>query len=169
MFEPAQTKHSFAPVVDEHVRVLMLGSLPGEESLARAQYYANPRNHFWRLMSAVIEADLVPLSYGERLEALLAARVGLWDSVGSAKRSGSLDAAIKGHKPNSLSALAAGLPQLRAVAFNGGTSARIGRAQLAGADGAIDLVDLPSSSPANARLSFDQKLARWSVLARYLD
>src|SRR3954447_19874076 len=88
-------KRSFAPVADSNTRVLVLGSLPGEESLARRQYYAHPRNHFWRLVGAVIGADLVPLPYEARLEALLAAGIGLWDTVGSATRRGSLDGAIR--------------------------------------------------------------------------
>jgi hypoxanthine-DNA glycosylase len=161
-----ELKQSFAPVVDPHVRVLVLGSLPGEESLARARYYANPRNHFWRLMSAVTEVDLVPLCYEARLEALLAGHVGLWDSVGSATRSGSLDSAIKAHTANSLGALAASLPDLRVIAFNGGTSARIGQKEL-GPEGAFERVQLPSSSPAFT-LRFERKLEAWLQLRRFL-
>ena len=81
-----EIKRSFPPVVDDRTRVLVLGSLPGEESLARRQYYGNPRNHFWRLMSAVIGVELVPLDYEARLETLLEAGVGLWDTVGAAAR-----------------------------------------------------------------------------------
>lgn len=161
-----ELKQSFAPVVDPHVRVLVLGSLPGEESLARAQYYANPRNQFWRLMSGVIAVDLLPLSYEARLEALLAGRVGLWDSVASATRSGSLDSAIKAHTANSLSALAASLPEIQAIAFNGGTSARIGQKEL-GPEGAFERVQLPSSSPA-CTLPFERKLEAWLQLRRFL-
>jgi double-stranded uracil-DNA glycosylase len=159
-------KRSFPPVVDSNTRVLVLGSLPGEESLARAQYYANPRNHFWRLIGAVIGRDLVPLGYEARLQALLAARIGLWDTVGSATRRGSLDGAIRLNQANDLAALAAGLPELRAVGFNGGKSAALGRPQLAGhAD--LALIALPSSSPAYAR-PFEEKLAAWIRLAPYL-
>lgn len=158
-------KRSFPPVVDEETRLLLLGSLPGEQSLAEARYYAHPRNHFWRLMSGVIGRDLVPLDYEERLKALLAARVGLWDSVGSAVRAGSLDASIRGHRANALAELAAGLPKLRAVAFNGGTSARIGMKALAGAE--VALVPLPSSSPAYT-LPFEEKLRKWLQLRDYL-
>jgi TDG/mug DNA glycosylase family protein len=161
-----ELKRSFAPVVDAHVRVLVLGSLPGEESLARSQYYANPRNQFWRLMSGVVDLDLVPLPYEARLEALLRNRVGLWDVVASAARSGSLDGAIRGHVANDLAALAAGLPDLRAIAFNGGTSARIGQKQL-GAEGEFERIPLPSSSPA-LTLAFDRKRDAWIGLRSYL-
>jgi TDG/mug DNA glycosylase family protein len=161
-----EVKRSFPPVADARTRVLVLGSLPGEESLARKQYYANPRNHFWRLIGAVIGADLVPLPYEARLEALLGAGVGLWDTVGSATRRGSLDGAIRGHRANDLADLAARLPELRAVGFNGGKSAALGSVQLAGR-GDLALIALPSSSPAYTR-PFEEKLAAWMKLESYL-
>jgi TDG/mug DNA glycosylase family protein len=161
-----EVKRSFAPVVDAGVRVLVLGSLPGEQSLAQQRYYGNPRNAFWRLISAVIGTDLVPLDYEARLKALLAARVGLWDSVGSATRSGSLDGAIKNHIANDLASLAENLPELRAVAFNGGKSAAIGARQLAGHTG-LELIPLPSSSPAFT-MPYEQKLKIWMKIRTFL-
>jgi hypoxanthine-DNA glycosylase len=146
--------------------VLVLGSLPGAVSLARAQYYAHPQNHFWRLIEAVIERDLVPLPYAERLEVLLAAGVGLWDTVGSARRRGSLDSDIRLHEANDLASLAAELPELRAVGFNGAKSASIGRKQLREGPG-FALIDLPSSSPAYT-LAFESKLAAWMKLRPFL-
>jgi double-stranded uracil-DNA glycosylase len=159
-------KRSFPPVFDANTRVLVLGSLPSEESLARGQYYANPRNHFWRLIGAVIGAELVPLDYRERLAALLAAGIGLWDMVGSATRRGSLDGAIRGHSANDLAALASSLPRLRAVGFNGGKSATLGLPQLAQSSD-LTTIALPSSSPAYT-IPFDRKLAAWRRLADYL-
>ena len=164
--DAAELKRSFAPVVDEHTRLLVLGSLPGEQSLARAQYYANPRNHFWALMSAVVEVDLVALAYDERLGSLLGHRIGLWDVVASAERRGSLDGAIREHRPNALRELAGQLPNLRAVAFNGGKSAAIGRREIAPTD--LNLVALPSSSPAYT-LPLEAKRAEWMKLREFLD
>ena len=129
-------------------RLLVLGSLPGAVSLARSQYYAHPQNQFWRLIGRVIDRDLVPLDYEGRLQALL-------------------DADIRLHAASDLAALAETLPELRAVAFNGGTSARIGRRQLAAVDG-LELVDLPSSSPAHASRGFEEKLEAWLKLRAYL-
>jgi hypoxanthine-DNA glycosylase len=151
--------------VDAGTRLLLLGSLPGEASLAQARYYAHPRNHFWELIGAVIEVDLASMPYDHRLSALLRAGVGLWDVIASAKRQGSLDAAIRDHEPNPLAELVHGLPELRAVAFNGAKSAEIGRKALAGAD--LELIALPSSSPAYT-LPFETKLARWVELKRFV-
>lgn len=163
-----ERKSSFAPVVDQNTRTLILGSLPGEASLAAARYYANPRNQFWRLVGAVIDVDLVAQDYTERLETLLAHHIGLWDSIGSATRSGSLDIAIRDVAPNALATLASSLPHLRCVAFNGAKSASIGQPQLAGA-GAFEVLRLPSSSPAHAALTFEAKLAEWTKLRKFLD
>jgi len=159
--------HCFPPVTRSDTRVLVLGSLPGSVSLARQRYYAYPQNQFWRLIGAAIERDLVPLPYQARLEALLDAGVGLWDTVAAATREGSLDADIRLHEASDLAALAATLPGLKAIGFNGGTSARIGRKQLAGVT-AVALIDLPSSSPAYASLSFEKKRDAWLALRAYL-
>ena len=110
--------------------------------------------------------DLPTLEYDARLEALLTSRVGLWDAVASALRVGSMDAAIREAEHAPLADLIAGLPQLRAAAFNGKTSARIGRALLAGTT--LALIDLPSSSPANASIPFAEKRDRWLALQQFL-
>ena len=160
-------KSAFPPVVSGATRVLILGSLPGEESLAAGRYYAHPRNQFWRLVGAVIgHEDLPALGYEARLSALLSAGVGLWDTVASAIRAGSLDAAIREAEHAPLADLIAALPALQAVAFNGGTSARIGRRLLG--DAGVRLIDLPSSSPAHAAMTFAQKRERWIELQELL-
>jgi TDG/mug DNA glycosylase family protein len=158
--------HCFDPVTRPDTRVIVLGSLPGAVSLAKGRYYAHPQNQFWRLIGGVIGRDLVALDYEARLDALLDARIGLWDTVAAATRKGSLDADIRLHRASDLAALAASLPELKAMAFNGGRSAKIGRRQLEGVSN-LDLVDLPSSSPAFT-LAFERKLERWRPLAAYL-
>jgi TDG/mug DNA glycosylase family protein len=162
----APRKASFAPVADQRTRLLVLGSLPGERSLAAAQYYANPQNQFWRLMETVVGGQLVARPYPERIEALLAGGVGLWDVVGSAVRAGSLDTAIRDHQSNALPELCARLPALRAVAFNGGKAAKLGMTILAGRTD-LALIALPSSSPAHT-IGFDRKRQAWEVLGGYL-
>jgi hypoxanthine-DNA glycosylase len=159
-------QHCFLPVIRPDARLLLLGSLPGAMSLAAQRYYANPRNQFWRLTGAVIGRDLEALDYEARLEALQGAGIGLWDTVAAATRKGSLDQAIRLHEASDLEGLAATLPELRAIGFNGGKSAAIGRAQLARRPD-LSLVDLPSSSPAYTR-PFEEKLERWLELRRFL-
>ncbi len=159
--------HCFAPVTRSDTRLLVLGSLPGVLSLEQRRYYANPRNQFWGLIGAVIGRELVPLTYEERLEALLNAGVGLWDTVAAATREGSLDASIRVHEASDLGAFAATLPALRAIGFNGKTSAKIGRGQLGLASG-LALLDLPSSSAAHAAMSLEAKRDAWLELAAYL-
>jgi TDG/mug DNA glycosylase family protein len=159
-------KQSFPPVVNGDVRLLVLGSLPGEQSLALSRYYGNPRNQFWRLMSDVTGVDLVPLAYLARIEALLHAGVGLWDTIGSARRQGSLDTAIRDPIRNDLEALITNLPQLRAIGFNGGKSAALGLRQLGGHE-RLALIPLPSSSPAFT-LPYEAKRAEWLKLRRFL-
>lgn len=159
-------KRAFDPVVDANTRLLILGSLPGDASLKAGQYYGHPQNGFWRLVGGVAGLDLVALPYAERLEALKAAGVGLWDVIASARRPGSLDTAIRDVEVADLNRLFASLPALRAVAFNGGTASRLGRRALSLAAG-IDLIDLPSSSPAYTR-PLSEKAQAWSVLATFL-
>lgn len=163
----AETKSSFPAVADTRTRLLILGSLPGEISLAHAQYYAHPRNQFWRLMETVIEQPLAEVAYAERLAILLAAGVGVWDVIASAERLGSLDTNIRNHQSNALADLAATLPELRAIAFNGGKASSLGRKQL-GPEPGYALITLPSSSPAHAALSFERKRAEWKALANFV-
>ncbi len=159
-------KRSFPPVVDANTRLLVLGSLPGEASLATGRYYAHPRNLFWPLIGMAVDEDLAAMPYEARLEALLRHGVGLWDVVAEASRAGSLDSAITDAAENDLRGLVERLPALRAVAFNGGTSAKTGMRQLAGVEG-VALVRLPSSSPAYAGRT-ELKRQAWMALGAFL-
>ena len=155
-------KRSMAPVGSTDARLLILGSLPGEASLAAQRYYAHPQNQFWRLLGRALDEELVALAYQDRLERLAIRGVALWDVVGEARRLGSLDGAIRQATANPLTDYIATHPRLRAVAFNGKTAARLGRLAI-GEAGRIRLVDLPSSSPAYT-LPFDEKAGRWDIL-----
>ncbi|HWL46110.1 MAG TPA: DNA-deoxyinosine glycosylase [Sphingomonadaceae bacterium] len=160
-------KRSFPPSVNAATRLLVLGSLPGERSLAARQYYAHPQNQFWALMAGVIGRDLAPLGYEARLAALLAAGVGLWDVIASAHRAGSSDAAIRDSEPNDLAGLVAALPALRAIAFNGQTALRHGQRQLAAFAGQVAFVPLPSSSPLHT-VGRAAKQPAWDTLRAFL-
>jgi hypoxanthine-DNA glycosylase len=160
-------KEAFAPIVDGQTQVLILGSLPGDVSLAAARYYAHPRNRFWHLVGEIVALPCLPeLDYDERLAVLLTNGIGLWDTVESAERSGSLDSAILNAQPAALVELVQSLPQLRAIAFNGKTSGKIGRLLLG--DCGLALIDLPSSSPAHAAMPYDQKRQAWLHLRQFL-
>lgn len=161
-------KRCFPPVVDARTRVLVLGSLPGEASLAHQQYYAHKQNKFWHLVGDVIGVDLPARDYEARLQVLLEHRVGLWDVVAQARREGSLDGNIRDHAGNDLVTLIESLPALEAIAFNGGTAARIGERILGVHAQRFRLLSLPSSSPAYASMSFAAKLVAWRALGDVL-
>lgn len=146
------------PVIDQATRILILGSFPGAASLQAQQYYAHPRNQFWALLSALLQADLQRMDYQQRLACLLQHGIGLWDVIANCRRAGSLDNAIRAARTNPFDRLGQECPTLQRVCFNGKTSGRFAP-QFASAGYAT--VILPSSSPANAQLSFAQKLVFW--------
>ncbi len=159
-------KRCFDPVVDAQTRLLVLGSLPGEKSLALQEYYGNRQNRFWFLMSEVTGVDLVRLDYASRLAALQQQRVGLWDVVAEAHRAGSLDSRIRDRNDNDLLALLASLPNLTTIAFNGGTAGRLGLKVLGQHAARYRVLQLPSSSPAYT-LPYAEKSRQWQVLRGY--
>ena len=160
------TKFGLPPIARADARLFILGSLPGDASLAAQRYYAHPTNQFWRLLGAVVGEELQGLGYAHRLERLAERRIGLWDVIASANRPGSLDQAIRLAEHNQVLHLLRDFPQLRAIAFNGSTAATVGRKLLGVPQGGLTLIDLPSSSAANTR-PFAEKLERWSRLAQF--
>ncbi len=160
-------KACFGAVLRADTQLVILGSLPGERSLAERQYYAHPQNRFWQLVGNVLGKDLVSLDYPARLAALLDHGIGLWDTIASARREGSLDTAIREAENSPLTDLLTACPGLRAVAFNGQKAWKVGEPQLRGR-GPV-LVALPSSSPAFAAMPLAEKQRRWNELAKFLD
>jgi len=150
-----------APVIAPDTRILILGSFPGAASLAAQQYYAHPRNQFWKLVGALVGEDLYALPYAERLPRLRAHRFGLWDVLAACEREGSLDAAIRKPAANDFERLQRLCPELETVGFNGQTS---GKFAPQFAQAGYRTVVLPSSSPAHMALTFEQKLAIWRTL-----
>jgi hypoxanthine-DNA glycosylase len=150
-----------APVIASDTRILILGSFPGEASLRAQQYYAHPRNQFWKLVGALVDEDLYSLPYDDRLPRLLAHRFGLWDVLAACEREGSLDSAIRKPAANDFDRLRHLCPELETVGFNGQAS---GKFAPQFAEAGYRTVVLPSSSPAHMALSFEQKLERWRGL-----
>ena len=163
----------FPPIATPAARVLILGSLPGQVSLARRQYYAQPQNVFWRIMGALVGAG-PELSYDERALRLQHEHIALWDVCKAARREGSLDAAIDlaSVVPNDFGAFFATHPQVRRVFTNGGTATRLYRRlvlpYLSTSWQALPLQPLPSTSPAHAAMRFEQKLAHWQAVVEAL-
>ena len=152
--------YSFEPVIDADCRVLILGTMPSAASLAKAQYYGNPHNQFWPLLSQVF-GEICPEDYPQRLALALRHHVALWDVAGSCLRQGSLDSAIRDVQINDFEGLFAAYPKIKYVFFNGKTAQRlydkIGRRE------DIDYAVLPSTSPANTQRR-EMKLEAWMAV-----
>lgn len=159
----------FPPIAAPDARVLILGSLPGQASLAAGQYYAQPRNAFWPIMGELIGAGL-DVPYDERAARLRASGIALWDVCEAAVRPGSLDAAINLQSvvTNDFASFYEQHPRIAHVCTNGATAQRLylRRVQplLAEPAASLPVHLLPSTSPAHASLRVAQKLARWRVL-----
>ena len=160
-------KVGLPPIARSDARLFVLGSLPGDASLAAQRYYAHPTNQFWRLIGSAIGDELQGLDYSARLERLANRRIGLWDVIASASRQGSLDHAIREAEHNQVAHLLHDFPDLRAIAFNGATAAAVGRKLIGEPPNGLTLVDLPSSSAANTR-SFAEKAAAWEQLRQFV-
>jgi hypoxanthine-DNA glycosylase len=160
-------KAGLPPIARPDARLFLLGSLPGDASLAARRYYAHPTNQFWRLLGGAMGEELQALTYEERLGRLVARRIGLWDVIASASRPGSLDQAIRSAEHNRIQHLLHDFPDLRAIGFNGATAATIGRNLIGQPPPHISLIDLPSSSAANTR-PLAEKADSWARLREFL-
>ena len=155
---------SFPPIVTPDAEVLILGSMPGAASLAAGQYYAHRQNAFWRIVGALYGCP-ADAPYPQRVRALQAAGIAVWDVLHACERTGSLDARITraSEVPNDLPGFLGAHPSIRRIAFNGGLAEQAFRRHVAPQLGGAcpELLRLPSTSPAHASLSFDDKLAAW--------
>lgn len=165
----AALDQGLAPVVAVDCQLLILGSMPGRASLAAQNYYAHPRNLFWPFMSEMLQTAL-PEDFAERYQLLKQRGIGLWDVIAECERPGSLDQKIVSHtiKANDLTGLVAQLPKLQAIALNGKTAAQQFRRHYPHLiNGALTIIELPSTSPANASVPYAQKCTAWRGLCAY--
>ena len=163
------TIYSFPPIAGNQAKILILGSMPGEASLAAQQYYAHQRNTFWPIMTQLLQID-AKASYQERITALQSSPIALWDVLKSCKREGSLDSMIETGTQisNDFPSFFSTHREITHVFFNGGTAEASFKRYVLPCSGLDDLTfaRLPSTSPANARLSFDGKCRIWHEMLR---
>jgi hypoxanthine-DNA glycosylase len=158
------SKYSFAPIVGPNARILILGTLPGEESLRLQQYYGHRRNHFWPIIAAMCGEDL-PAEYPDRIAMVLRSEIALWDVLKSAVRNGTaLDSAIENECANDFAAFFRQYPMIRKVVFNGNNARKFFKRHVEKSQdlpaGLDFLAPLPSTSPAYAR-PLEFKVALW--------
>ena len=156
------------PIVGRRPRLLILGSMPSARSLAAGEYYAHPQNAFWPLMARLLE--LPPLeTYAKKQAALKRGGAALWDALAACRREGSLDSAIvrESETANDIAALLAQHRTIEAVALNGDRARQCFLRHIK-LENHCRLIFLPSTSPANARMNFSQKLAAWRAVAPFL-
>lgn len=158
-------KHGMPPIGARDARLLILGSLPGDESIRQQQYYAHPQNQFWRILCAVFGVPFTTV-YAERLALLDTHRIAVWDVVHNASRPGSLDAAITAPVANDFLAFFTAQLQITGIAFNGQKAAAlfkscIGDAGVIARTAHMPKVTLPSTSPAAAAMKLDDKIEKW--------
>ncbi len=171
MKKPAMKLTGLPPIAPDRPRILILGSMPGGESLRQQRYYAHPRNAFWKIMARFLgfdETSLDSLDYAHRTRKLKQHHIALWDVLKHCERQGSLDSAIQpaSEEPNDLAGFLRDHDRIKTVLFNGGKAEksfnRHIRPQLHHSHAAnIQFFRLPSSSPANAQLTFEEKYAIW--------
>ena len=158
----------FAAVAGESARILILGSLPGQVSLQRGEYYAQPQNAFWRVMGALFGAG-PNLAYADRTRRLVQHDVAVWDVCAAAQRAGSLDASIESKSvvANDFAAFYAAHPHIELIGLNGAAAATLYERHVFGRLAApytgIRRERLPSTSPAHASMSYEAKLAAWKA------
>jgi hypoxanthine-DNA glycosylase len=156
------TKTSFSPISNPDAEILILGTIPGDKSLELGEYYGHARNRFWKIISTITNNEL-PLNYDEKKALLLKSKIAVWDIAHKAIRKGSLDTAIKNEEPNDLDSFIANHPNLKVIGFNGAKS-RVLFDKYFERKSSLTYIALPSSSPANARFTFESICEHWLQL-----
>ena len=158
---------SFPPLANCKSEVLLLGTMPGIQSLAMAQYYGHPRNLFWKLIATIFDEPF-PTDYKQKKEMLVRNNIAVWDVLQACERQGSLDSAIVEEVSNDFSVFFREHPNITLIAFNGNKSAAFFKKHV-GFDKKYIYTTLPSTSPANAGISFEQKLADWKLIKNFVN
>lgn len=155
------TIYSFPYFINSNTEILILGTMPGLVSLAKQEYYANPRNHFWKIMYTIFDALPIAETFEEKVQFILSNKVGLWDVLENCERKGSLDIHIKNQSENDFKSLLNEFPSIKKIIFNGKQSHAFFYKRFGQIEG-ITYYVMPSTSPANT-MSFEDKLKIWST------
>ncbi len=157
---------SFSPLISDDSKILILGTMPGVRSLQEQQYYAHIRNAFWIILFKLFNSPFT-VNYDIRVELLFKNQLALWDTLQFCYREGSLDSDIKNAQPNNINELLKQNSQIKNIIFNGKTAEKFYDKFHMRID-KIDYYCLPSTSPANARLTFEDKLNEWAIIKELL-
>ena len=158
---------SFNPIADDKSKILILGSMPGVQSLEEKQYYAHPKNQFWPILFTLFK-EPIEYKYENRVRFVLNKRIAIWDVVATCSREGSLDSNIKNVTINDFKKFYLAYPNIKFVAFNGTKAFDLYKKGVGELEiGPREYTQLPSTSPANT-LKFEEKLNKWRIILNYL-
>ncbi len=152
---------SFAPLIDQHTEILIIGTMPGIKSLEEAQYYAHPRNAMWPIIARIYNKNKDFVSYHEKIACLLKNRIGMWDNLQYCERNGSLDSNIKNEIPNNFEQLLTKYPRVKKLLFNGQKSYGFFKKYHPALLERYQHRIMPSTSPANASQKAEFKFETW--------
>ena len=155
-------KTSFPPISNAETEVLILGTLPGDRSIELGEYFAHPRNRFWKIIAAITHNPL-PESYSEKVALLHRTKIGVWNVCHKADRKGSLDTAIQNEVANDLSAFIANHKKLKLIAFDGKKAEALFNKYFSKSSD-LTYIPLPACSPANARFNLEALCDKWAEI-----
>lgn len=155
-------KQSFPPIISQNANILILGSLPGDLSISKNEYYAHPQNRFWKVLFALFEKPY-STDYSEKVQLLHDQKIALWDVCASAHRPGSMDIDITNVIPNDINYLLLQNTTIKTIIFNGQKAQKLFDKHFDKQQN-IKYITLPSTSPANAQFSIDKLLVHWRII-----
>jgi len=158
-------KVGLLPVISPNTEILVLGSLPSDISIRKSEYYANPKNQFWRKLYGIFEQQSKVFTYERKIDLLLSNRIGLWDVLNEALREGSLDSNIKSGVVNDIGDLLKSFPAIKKLVFNGKKAFQLFESNFGQLPGVIKAI-APSSSSANTTMSIEGKIKEWKRLLK---
>lgn len=160
-------KIAFDPIVNKECKVLILGTMPSEESLRKQERYGHKSNQFWRIIFTLFGEEL-PDSYKEKSDFLIKKNIAIWDVLESCEGKGSLDSSIKNEKPNNFKKFFKEYPQIEHIFFTSKKAEEFYK-KYVGFDTKKKFTTLPSPSSANARMTLDQKIEEWKILGEIVN